>query len=58
MQRQGGSRKPEPRPAITGHESLREVERYARDANKMRLADSAQAKVVTAFPGTKSERKV
>ena len=25
--------------AITGHESLREVERYAREANKMRLAE-------------------
>jgi len=44
--------------AITGHESLRELERYAREANQKRFAESAQAKVSTVFPGTKSERKV
>jgi hypothetical protein len=42
--------------AVTGHESLREVERYCREAARKKLADSAQAKVITAFPGTKSER--
>jgi integrase len=42
--------------AITGHESLREVERYTRAANRKKLAESAQAKVVAAFPGTKGER--
>ena len=42
--------------AITGHESLREVERYAKGANQARLARSAQAKVIAAFPGTKGER--
>lgn len=42
--------------AITGHESLREVERYTRAANRKRLAKSAQAKVIAAFPGTKGER--
>ncbi|MGA7328483.1 MAG: tyrosine-type recombinase/integrase [Rhodomicrobium sp.] len=36
--------------SITGHESLREVERYTRAANKTRLAESAQAKVIAAFP--------
>lgn len=43
--------------AITGHESLREVERYTTAANEKRLAELAQAKVVAAFPSTKSERK-
>ncbi len=42
--------------AVTGHESLREVERYCREAGKQRLADTAQAKVITAFLSTKSER--
>ena len=42
--------------AVTGHELLREVERYCREAGKKRLADSAQAKVITAFLSTKSER--
>jgi integrase len=42
--------------SITGHESLREVERYTRAANRKKLAESAQAKVIAAFPGTKGER--
>ena len=42
--------------AITGHESLREVERYAKGASQARLAKSAQAKVIAAFPRTKGER--
>jgi len=41
--------------SITGHASLREVERYTKAANKKRLAEAAVAKVITAF-GTKSEQ--
>lgn len=43
--------------SITGHESLREVERYARAANRARLAETATAKVVAAFPGSKQEHR-
>ncbi len=42
--------------SITGHESLREVERYTKAANRKKLAESASAKVIKAFPGTKRER--
>jgi len=42
--------------SITGHESLREVERYTKAASRKKLAESAQAKVIAAFPGTKGER--
>jgi integrase len=35
--------------AITGHQTLREVERYCRDAEKKRLAESGMVKVVAMF---------
>ena len=48
----GGLPRREPEIAsITGHESLREVERYAHAANRAKLAETATAKVVAAFPG-------
>ena len=37
--------------ARTGHQSLKEVERYTRDARRAKLADSAAAKLTS---GTKS----
>jgi integrase len=41
--------------AITGHKSLREVERYTREANRKKLAKSAGAKAVIAYPRLKHE---
>jgi hypothetical protein len=35
--------------AITGHKTLAEVERYCREAEKTRLAESGMGKVVTMF---------
>jgi integrase len=41
--------------AITGHESLREIERYTRAADRKRLAESGTAKVIVAYPRFKHE---
>jgi len=35
--------------AITGHKTLSEIERYCREAEKKRLAESASGKVVAMF---------
>ncbi|ACI92116.1 phage integrase [Afipia carboxidovorans OM5] len=40
--------------AVTGHQSLKEVERYTKEAQRRRLASTAMAKLVPARP--KSER--
>jgi integrase len=39
--------------AITGHKTLSEIERYTREAEKARLAESASGKVVAMFGKTK-----
>jgi integrase len=36
--------------AITGHATLKEVERYTRDASRAMMADSGMAKVLTNHP--------
>jgi hypothetical protein len=44
-----------PHPVCTGHKTLSEIERYCRDAEKKRLAESATGKVVAMFGNEKEK---
>jgi integrase len=43
--------------AISGHKTLRELEKYVEAANQRRLAQQAIARVIPAFPGAERERE-